>query len=109
VQFLTQKIPKNVFGSNQSWELGSALESANRHSWSADWHVASADWHSFEAQLGNVLIKLKCLHFEFVRIRIHPNLYLIQPSLFFKHQTSINTELKLEIRTLFSDLSLPLR
>ena len=36
---------------NQSWELGSALESANWHSWSANRHMLSVDRHfSFELE-----------------------------------------------------------
>ena len=68
---------------------------------SANQHYPSVDWHSFEARPKNVLIKIKRIHFKFLGIRMQPNLYLIQSSLFLKHQTSKNRELKSEIRTFF--------
>ena len=77
------------------------LESANRHYWSVDRHMASAnqhfpsaDWHNFKAWPRNIMIKIKHIHFEFLGIIIRPNSYLIQASLFSKHQTSINRILK---------------
>ena len=89
--------------------MGSTLESANWHSWSADWHMASAnrhfhsaDWHNSKARPRNVQIKPKHIKFDFLGINIRPNLYLNRLSLFSKHKTSINRELKLEIRTLLS-------
>ena len=64
-------------------------------------HFPSVDWHNFEARPRNHQIKPKHIHFDFLGIKIWPNSYLIKPNLFFKHQASINRELKLEIRTAF--------
>ena len=91
------------------------LESANRNYWSVDRHMASAnqhfpsaDWYNFKAWPRKVLIKIKHIHFEFLGIIIRPNSYLIQASLFSKHQTSINRILKSKIGTPFFKLLSPL-
>ena len=65
------KIPKKESKLNQNWELGSALERANWHSW-------SADWHNFEARPRNALFEIKHVYFEFLGIRMQPNSYLIR-------------------------------
>ena len=77
-----------------------------RHMASANRHFPSANLQNFETRPKNVLIKIKCIHFEFLRIRTQPNSYLIQSNLFFKHLTSINRGLKSGIRSPFSDPSL---
>ena len=61
--------------------------------------MASANQHFSEAQPKNVQIKPKHNRFDFLGIKIRHNLHLIKPSLFSKHQTSINRELKSEIST----------
>ena len=77
---------------NQKRKLGLALKSTN-------WHFHSADWHGFQIWPKNFQIKLKHARFDFLGIKIQPNLYLNRSSLFSKHKTSINRLLKSEIST----------
>ena len=77
--------------------LKKSLNQIERGKWAGHFH--SANWHNSDVRPRNVQIGPKHIRFDFLGIKIWPNSYLNRPSLFSKHKTSINMELKLEIRT----------
>ena len=72
------KILKKKSKSNQNSNAGLAPKRAYQH-------FPSADWPKYVARLGDLLIEIKPIFFNFLEIKTHSNSYLISFSLFFKH------------------------
>ena len=101
MQVPTQKISKKESKMDQNSNTGPAPKRAIWHFWSADWHKLGP-WPK------GTWIKLKYILFDFLEIRMRPNLYSNHLAKFLNTPTSINRGCISEFNTLFHALRFPL-
>ena len=101
MQFLAKKSSKKESKMDQNSNAGPTPKRAIRHSWSADRHFLSADWHKLKAWPRDSWIRIISTLFNFLEMRMHPNLYLTIQLIFRSIPTSINKWCLSKFNTLF--------